>query len=187
MNKVEAFKNLLRNYVFYKKELQRLKTINNKQSKLKKDDVERYKLLCEFHRPLVEAEKELDGLFTKLTGFHAIRYDKEPSTMSEELSMEVKLELIEKYHQILDKYLEEMDKAEKNLKKEISRISENIEYIESVLDHLPLEISKICYEVYCMGKKYEDISNGNNVYWSASGLYWNVNKELERVLNGLDK
>lgn len=189
MNKVEVFKNELRNYHFYKSEYKRLEHIYQEESKLLKEDdcLDRYRLLREFHKPLIDIEKELDGVFTQLTGFHAIRYDKEPCHISEELAMEIKLDLIDKYHEQLTKFMVNLQYAEENLIEEMNRLSKNINKIEKVLKQMPEDIANVCVGVYCKGKKYEDIVNNSSLYWSASGIYWNINKELERVLNGMDK
>lgn len=187
MNSIEAFKNELRNYHYYKNLYKKYSSIYDEEIKLDNEDTQKFKLLKQFYPKLVKEEAKLDGIFTQLTGFHAIRYDNEPIIMSEELSMEIKLDLIEKYNQQLTKYIVAIEYAESVLISEMNRLSEAIKHIESVLKQLPNDIANVCVEIYCKGKKYEDVSNGNNVYWSPSGIYWNVNKELERVLNGMDK
>lgn len=187
MNNIEAFKNELRNYHYYKTIYEKYSHIYEEQSKLTSDDdmLDRFKLIKQFYPRLVDEEAKLDGIFTQLTGFHAIRYDKEPSSMNEELSIELKLELIEKYNQQLTRFKVALNYAESILIAKMNRLSEMIGHIESVLKALPKDIAIVCVDVYCNGKKYEDVSNGNNVYWSPSGVYWNVNRELERVLNGM--
>lgn len=181
MNKIEAFKNELRNYRFYQKKLKELTTtINNVQ--LAKDEMERFKLLKTFSNELVECEKELDRIFTELTGFHAIRYDKEPSSTNEHLAEQVRLDLIDLYEKQRNKFNELLVVAENNLLIEMNRIFVNVQHIENVLDQLQLDAKRILIDIYCDGKKYEDVLKAE-IYYSKSGLYKNINNELDKVLS----
>lgn len=187
MNNVEAFKNELRNYHYYKGIYKTYSEIYDQVIKLGNEDKDKFRLTKQFYPRLVDEEAKLDGIFTQLTGFHAIRYDKEPSAMNEELSMDIKLDLIDKYNEQLTKYIVAIEYAESVLISEMNRLSEAIKHIEDVLKQLPNDIAKVCIDVYCKGKTYESISSGDNMYWSPSGLYKNVISELEKVLNGMDK
>lgn len=182
MNNVEAFKNELRNYHYYINVYKKYSKIHKEVITLDNEDTAKYVLLKSFNDRLKVEEGKLDEIFTKLTGFKAIRYDIEHFSISEELSNEMKLDLIDKYNVQLAIYNKALKEAENNLVEEMKRIKTQIDYIENVLMKVPDKIAKVCIDIYCNGKKYEDISNGNNVFWSASGVYWNVNKELERAL-----
>lgn len=183
MNDIEAFKNELRNYHYYKNLYKKYSNIYDEEIKLPNEDAQKFKLLKAFYPKLVDEEAKLDGIFTQLTGFHAIRYDKEPSIMSEELSMEIKLDLIDKYEAQLTKYIVAIEYAEATLISEMNRLSNSINYIENILKQLPKDIAKVCVDVYCYGKKYEYIASCSGMYWTASGLFRYVERELARVLN----
>lgn len=184
MNKVEAFKNELRNYHYYKAENERLSKIYEIQSSLVGEDnlKERFKLLKEFFKPLIRIEQDLDETFTKLTGFHAIRYDKEPSAMNEELSMEMKLELIDKYNELLTKFQVNMIYAEENLIEMMNRVSRQVNYIESVLNELPNDLKELCVDIYCNGKTYQEITTRGTIYYTDAGLFKIIERELDKIL-----
>lgn len=196
IDNVKAFKNELKNFNYYRavyskyhktfKDVQSI-MIDNKMSVDDKNEL-LYKLLRPFYKPyLYDTHLMLEELFIKMTGVSAISYDKIPSTFNESLNEKTKINMIEKYNKLKKTFNTYIDKAYDNLKKEVAYYQKALIHIEEVLIKLPPDIRKVVVEIYGNGKRYEDISNGNNVFWSPSGVYLNVNKELERALNGMDK
>lgn len=190
IDNVKAFKNELRNFNFYRSVYSRysktLKSVEEILSSKTIDDEASeilYMLVRPFYKPYIEeTHLKLEELFVKMTGVSAIRYDKLPSSANENASEQMKINMIEKYNKLLIKYNEYISIAIANLKKEISYYQKALIHIEEVLIALSPDIRKVVVEIYANGKKFEDISNGNNVFWSPSGVYLNVNKELERAL-----
>lgn len=184
MKSVEAFKNSLKNYYYdleQQKKLSKLK--ENVEEALKgKEYEDAIKLLMPFNKELDRLDKELDGTYTKLTGFSGISYDKQPSSYNQELSEYMRLELIEKYNSLLKKADYEIVQGIVNLNLAITRNDNNILFVESVLNELDDEIRYIAIEVYAKGRTMEDVSDDKQVYLSKSGIYWAVNNKLESIL-----
>lgn len=179
MNNIEAFKNELRNYRYYQNYIEELKTTSLKLLKI--DDCnEKFELLKTYSKELVECEQELDATYTQLTGFHAIRYDKEPSAPNEHLSEMIKLDLIDKYNVLLKQFEKLIDEAETKLYKEMERTQANINRIESILIRLPNNYEKTLISIYCDGSSYEKQKRKAN--YSKSGLYQAIEKELLKIL-----
>lgn len=184
MNKVEAFKNELKNYYFYKNELKRLNNILDKTNALdRKNDDDAMKLdnlLIPFSNWLKEISNQLDATFVQLTGFKAIRYDAEPSMANEELSTQMKLDLIDRYNKQLDERKRAWLLAESTLLEDIERITDNLNHLDAVLDRLPPKIKAVCLDVYGKGYSYESMVG--TTYWSVSSLYREVYEALEKAL-----
>ena len=182
MKKVEIFRNELRNYLDYKELLGNYRSMYETQNKLKSDDVynERFEVLKKFNKSLIPLEKNLDETFTKLTGFKAIRYDIEPGTFNENLSEQMKLELVDKYNLQLIEFKDALDIAEKNLLLEIDRLKLNIEHIESIIHQLPNDIKNACIEVYCEKRTF--MSKSKDLYYTDTGLFRRLERELDRLL-----
>lgn len=173
MNKVEAFKNELRNYKYYKSVLFNYENAYND---------EELDILEQFNSKLKDCDLKLDEIWVEMTGVHAIRYDKVPSSTNEELSMERKLDLIEKYNELLSLQKKEKKIAKDKLKNEIARIKQNIKKIENVLNSMPKEIACYCVKVYCDKYTYQQLVMSGTVYWTDAGLFKAIERELDKLL-----
>lgn len=137
MDKVEAYKNELKNYKYYQ---------------------ERTK----------ELMLDLDDLWYELSGVKGIRYDKEMSnSYNESLSEQRRLDLLD---QIARK------------ESELDRIGKQVDYVNKIQQMLPQEIGKACIDIYVNGMSFEKVAVDNNLYCAPSTLYYQINRELERVL-----
>lgn len=134
-----------------------------------KEDVEVFKNeLKSYKRYLQQRQIVLDLKMVndyKKTGVSAIRYDKIPVHSSEEAREQYRLSLIEKGTTI---------------EKELERLNLQIEHIENMLKSLPKELQKPIYELLVENKTYVETASGSEIYWSPSGLFKTVERELEK-------
>lgn len=171
MEKIDAFKNELKNYHYYKN------VLNDYIQAYEEND----KSILEAQWPrLKEIALELEATYVRMTGVSAIKYDKLPSSFNPELSQQLKLELIEKYNYLLKEYAKEKKTARSYLKLEIERLTANITKIEKILNQLPKEIQEWCLLLFCERTTYKALSK--KVAYTDVGLIKKVNRELEKVL-----
>lgn len=190
MNKTEAFKNDLRNYLYDKNSLIKIKfDINNinKINKEKNSDEKQYKkfsILKDYSKKLIMLEQDMEQTYNELKGVKAIRYDKVPLHSSNQSQIEQRrLNLIEIYHNKKKLFKEELNKTEKYLYTEYDYFSKKVNRTESALVKLPKDIRNICLEIYCGDKTYQNIIKDGDVYYTDAGLFKKIEKELDNILS----
>ena len=112
-----------------------------------------------------KVREQIELVLYEMTGVKAIRYDKQPTSFSPELSIERRDEL--------SRRLEEKEI-------ELNYIEASIKYIEMKLKKLSDEDKAICLKVISEGVSADKVRR--EVGYSKSGIWKRIRRELEGIL-----